>query len=75
MRTIEQYISDMKAGHHFIKSGVWRDIESELGRKYVKVVSILSNGQRSAIEFIDPESGKVFRADSWRQKGRWIANL
>ena len=72
---IEQHIEGMKAGHHFIKSGVWRDIQAEPGRKYVKIISILSNGQRSAIEFIDPESGKIFRANSWRQKGRWISSI
>ena len=75
MKSIEQHVTDMKAGHHFIKSGVWQDIRTEVGRKYVKIISILSNGQRSAIEFIDPISGKIFRANSWRQKGRWISNL
>ncbi len=47
----------------------------ETGRKYIKIFNILTNGQHSAINFLDPTNGKLYKANSWRQKGRLIGNL
>ncbi len=45
------------------------------GRKYIRICNILTNGQHSAINFLDPTNGKLYKANSWRQKGRLIGNL
>ncbi len=45
------------------------------GRKYIRICNILTNGQHSAINFLDPINGNLYKADSWRQKGRLIGNL
>lgn len=47
----------------------------EVGRRYFKICNILTNGQHSAINFLDPANGKLYKANSWRQKGRLIGNL
>lgn len=47
----------------------------EFGRKYIRICNILTNGQHSAINFLDPANGKLYKANSWRQKGRLIGNL
>lgn len=47
----------------------------EIGKKYLKIFNILTNGQHSAINFLDPENGKLYKANSWKQKGRLIGNL
>lgn len=75
MGKIENYITRMKANHHFMQSGTWIDIVLEKGRKYVKVVSVLGNKQRCAVQFVDPVNGNIYKANSWRQKGRLIGNV
>jgi len=72
---IRALIDRMKTEHCFIRSGVWKDIEIDYGIKYAKIVSILSNGQRCAVNFIDLTTGDIYRADSWRQKGRWLGDV
>ena len=47
----------------------------EVGRKYIKMFNILTNGQHSAINFLNPITGEFYRADSWKQKGRYLGNL
>lgn len=41
----------------------------EVRRRYAVVFS-RSGAFRSAIEFIDLETGDIYRADSWRARGR-----
>ncbi len=72
---IDTYIANMKATHAFIKSGTWKDIQTRPGKKYVRLVSILSNDQVCAIGFIDPVSGDVYRANGWKQKGHKIGSI
>ena len=75
MKTIATHIREMKALHSYISSGVWRDIIAKPGRKFVKICSILANGQISALQFIDPVTGNIYRANSWTQRGRKIGQL
>ena len=72
---VAAFINKMKVNHHFIKSGTWKNIEVDYGKSYAKVVSILSNNQRSAVNFIDLNNGDVYRANSWKQKGRKIGHI
>ena len=74
-QNITAFIDKMKANHHFIKSGTWKNIEVDYGKGYAKVVSILSNNQRSAVNFIDLSNGDLYRANSWRQKGRKLGHI
>ncbi len=45
------------------------------GRKYLKFYNILTNGQKSAFQFIDPASGIVYRARSWKQRGYVVGHV
>jgi len=47
----------------------------EKGKKYIKIFNILTNGQHSAINFLDPSNGNLYKANSWKQKGRLIGSL
>ena len=45
------------------------------GNKYLKFHNILTNGQKSAFQFINPISGIVYRARSWKQRGHIIGHV
>lgn len=44
-------------------------------RKYIKFYNILTNGQKSAFQFIDPETGNIYKAKSWKQRGYLIGHI
>ena len=75
MKTIETYIQEMKQNHHFMQSGVWKDIITRTGRKYIKICSVLCSGQVSIIQFVDPVTLNIYKAKSWKQKGRLIGKI
>ena len=54
---------------------IYRDICFKMGRKYARVYHVLSNGQKSACQFVDPITGNIYRANSWKQRGRLIGNI
>lgn len=41
-------------------------IEIHEGRKYIKLVELMANGQKSVHSFISKESGDIFKAASWK---------
>ncbi len=40
------------------------------GRRYFRMYWSTESGARSVIEFIDCTTGDVYRADSWKKRGR-----
>ena len=46
------------------------DFIIEKGRKYLKVVQVTEDGQRSAHAFVDRNTGDVYKADSWKAIAR-----
>jgi len=73
--TITEHVDKMRATHHGIKSGTYRDVVTRTGRKYVKVCLVLSNGQITICQFVDPATGDIYKPRSWKQRGRKIGNL
>ena len=47
----------------------------EVGRKYHKVFHNDNGGSRSVVCFVDTETGYVYRADSWKKRGRVIGTI
>lgn len=43
-------------------------------RAYVVLVRV-SGGTRSALAFVDKSNGDLYRADSWKKRGRKIGNV
>lgn len=52
------------------------DFGYDVNKKYYRVWSkAKSSTQRSALYFVDKVTGDVYRADSWKQKGRRTGSL
>jgi len=45
-------------------------VEFEIGKKYVKVVTISGGGSRSVHCFVEKETGSIWRAASWKAPAR-----
>ena len=45
-------------------------VEFEIGKKYVKVVTISGGGSRSVHCFVEKENGNIWRAASWKAPAR-----
>jgi len=63
------YIKNVKFPDYYKGRG------SETGKKYIKIFNILSNGQRSAFQMVNIETGDIFKAASWKKRGRKIGNV
>lgn len=54
-----------------LKNGVdCYDFIIERGRKYLKVIMVTENGQRSAHAFVDRDTGDVYKSASWKAPAR-----
>lgn len=51
------------------------DWSFEEGRKYSKLCYTMNNGQTCAKLFIDVAGDRVYRADSWKKRGRVLCTL
>lgn len=72
---IEKYLNMLRKFQRENPHSPYRGVNSITGKKYVKVYNILANGQHSATQFIDPETEYIYKANSWKQRGRFIAKL
>lgn len=69
---IQEYItlmSEMTLPSAYKGRGITR------ARKYIKFYNIMANGQYSAFQFIDPETGNVYKAKSWKQRGYLVGHV
>ena len=65
-------VNSIESGH-----SVYTQLEYEVGRKYIKVWSYLSNSGerlygRSCFMFVDKETGAVYKPASWRGPAKGI---
>ena len=72
---IPEYLEWINKNHTCVIRGVFKNIIGRQDRKYFRIISVLSNGQESALQFIHPETLDVFNAAGWKQKGRKVFNL
>ena len=47
---------------------------ADQGRKYINVVNVLTNGQRSA-RFMISADGSVYNCEGWKVRGRFVGDL